>query len=91
MLHRCQPRLHYGDYIHWATIITSTGALLGGLAIVIALIQLGNQREDRLRAQISKIGVWTQADDLRMTPDQPHCRNLLRHAAVPSLGKPGHE
>jgi hypothetical protein len=26
-----------------------------------------------------------------MTPDQPHCRNLLRHAAVPSLGKPGHE
>jgi hypothetical protein len=56
--------------MHWATIITSTGALLGGLAIVIAFIQLGNQREDRLRAQISKIGVWTQADDARMAPDQ---------------------
>jgi hypothetical protein len=63
--------LHYGDHVHWATIITSTGALLGGLAIVIAFIQLGNQREDRLRGQVSKIGVWTQADDARMVPDQP--------------------
>ena len=59
--------LYYGDHVHWVTIITSTGAL----AIVIAFIQLGNQREDRLRAQIGKIGVWTQADDLRTAPDQP--------------------
>jgi hypothetical protein len=65
--------LRYGDHMHWATIITSTGALLGGLAIVIAFIQLGNQREDRLRAQISKIGVRTK-DDLGMTPDQPDCQ-----------------
>ena len=57
--------LYYGDHVHWATIVTSTGALLGGLAIVIAFVQLGSQREDRLRAQISKIGVWTPADDAR--------------------------
>ncbi len=63
--------------MHWATIITSTGALLGGLAIVIAFIQLGNQREDRLRAQVSKIGVWTQADDMRMAPDQPEWQITL--------------
>jgi hypothetical protein len=63
--------------MHWATIITSTGALLGGLAIVIAFLQLGNQREDRLRAQISKIGVWTQTDDLRMAPDQPEWQITL--------------
>jgi hypothetical protein len=62
--------LYYGDHVHWATIITSTGALLGGLAIVIAFIQLGNQREDRPIAQISKIGVWTRADNLRTAPDQ---------------------
>jgi hypothetical protein len=57
--------------VHWATIITSTGALLGGLAIVIAFYQLGRQREDRLRAQISKIGVWAQADDARMASERP--------------------
>jgi hypothetical protein len=43
-------KLNYGDPVHWATIITSTGALFGGLAIIIAFIQLGGQREDRLRA-----------------------------------------
>lgn len=69
--------LHYGDHMHWATIITSTGALLGGLAIVIAFIQLGNQREDRLRAQVSRIGVWTQADDMRMASDQPRWQITL--------------
>jgi hypothetical protein len=63
--------------MHGATIITSTGALLGGLAVVIAFIQLGNQREDQLRAQISKIGVWTQTDDQRMTPNQPRWQITL--------------
>lgn len=57
--------------MHWATVIASTGTLLSGLAIIIAFIQLGNQREDRLRAQISKIGVWAQADDLRTAPGKP--------------------
>jgi len=66
--------LRYGDHMHWATTITSTGALLGGLAIVIAFIQLGNQREDQLRAQISKVSVWIQADDPRMAPNQPNGR-----------------
>lgn len=68
---------HYGDHVHWATIITSTGALLGGLAIVIAFIQLGNQREDRLRAQISKIGIWTEATDPRVASGQPELRVTL--------------
>ena len=38
---------------------------------------LGNQREGQLRAQISKIGVWTQADVLRMAPDQPEWQITL--------------
>lgn len=53
---------HYVDYVHWATIITSLGSLLSGLAIVIAFWQLGSQREERLRAQVSKIGVWALSD-----------------------------
>jgi hypothetical protein len=44
--------------MHWATIITSIGALLGGLALPLAFIQLGAQRQDRLRAQVAKIGAW---------------------------------
>lgn len=61
--------------MHWATIITSTGALLGGLAIVIAFIQLGRQREDQLRAQVSKIGVW--AEKVALQTDRPEWQITL--------------
>jgi hypothetical protein len=66
--------LHYGDPVHWATIITSTGALLGGLAIVIAFIQLGALRQDRLREQVSKLGVWTDAQDIGVGPGHTEWR-----------------
>lgn len=54
----------------WATIITSAGSLLSGLAIIIAFVQLGDQREDQRRAQVNKIGVWTQTGELRSVPDR---------------------
>jgi hypothetical protein len=38
---------------------------------------LATQREDQLRAQISKVGVWIQADDLRMAPNQPKWQIIL--------------
>jgi hypothetical protein len=44
--------------VNWATAITAVGALLGGLALPLAFIQLGALRQDRLRAQISKVGIW---------------------------------
>jgi hypothetical protein len=56
--------------VPWATIITSTGALLGGLAIVLAFVQLGAQHEDRLRAQVSKVSIWTQTDDTRTSDER---------------------
>lgn len=63
--------------MHWATIITSTGALLGGLAIVLAFVQLGAQREDRLRAQISNIGVWTKAHNAGTSANWPQWQIAL--------------
>jgi hypothetical protein len=44
--------------VEWATTITAAGAFLGGLALPIAFLQLGAQRQDRLRAQVGKIGAW---------------------------------
>lgn len=52
----------------WATIITSVGSLLSGLAIIIAFMQLGSQRQDRLRAQVSKVGVWAEPSDNSTQP-----------------------
>jgi hypothetical protein len=39
-------------------MFTAIGTVLGGLALPLAFIQLGAQRKDRLRAQVSKVGVW---------------------------------
>jgi hypothetical protein len=46
--------------------ISAIGSIFGGLAIVLAFIQLGALRQDRLRAQVSKIGAWAD------TPETPH-------------------
>jgi hypothetical protein len=50
--------LYYRDPVPWDAI-TAIGAVLGGLALPIAFIQLGAQRQDQLRAQVNMIGAWT--------------------------------
>ena len=48
---------YYAAPVPWDAI-SAIGSVLGGLAIVLAFVQLGAQRQDRLRAQISKVGIW---------------------------------
>jgi hypothetical protein len=55
--------------VNWSAI-SAIGSVLSGLAVVIAFYQLGSQREDKLRAQISKIGVWAQADHVRIASER---------------------
>ena len=50
----------------WTTTVTAIGTLLGGLALPLAFIQLGALRQDRLRAQINKVGAWG------VTPERLH-------------------
>ena len=54
-----RANFQYRDPVHWATIFTSAGVLFGGLAVLLAFIQFRSLREDQLRAQVSKVGVWT--------------------------------
>jgi hypothetical protein len=42
----------------WTDIVTAIGTVLAGLALPLAFIQLGGLRQDRLRAQVSKVGAW---------------------------------
>jgi hypothetical protein len=44
--------------VNWAAV-AAIGAVLGGLALPLAFIQLGTLRQDRLRGQVSKVGAWT--------------------------------
>jgi hypothetical protein len=44
----------------WWVAITAIGTVLAGLALPLALIQLGALRQDRLRAQVSKVGAWVE-------------------------------
>jgi hypothetical protein len=49
------------DPVDWALVwaaVTAIGTVLAGLALPLAFIQIGALRQDRLRAQISKVGVW---------------------------------
>ena len=48
--------------VGWAAI-TAIGTVFAGLALPLAFIQLGALRQDRLRAQVSKIGAWTGAPE----------------------------
>jgi hypothetical protein len=61
--------------VNWAAI-SAIGSVLSGAAILIAFIQLDNQRRERLRAQINQIGVWAQADTTG-TREQPGWRITL--------------
>jgi len=38
--------------------VTAVGTVLADLTLPLALIQLGALRQDRLRAQVSKVGAW---------------------------------
>jgi hypothetical protein len=49
--------------VNWAAI-AAVGSVLSGLAVLLAFYQLSRQREDRLRSQISRIGVWAQSHHL---------------------------
>jgi hypothetical protein len=40
----------YRDPVQWTDWATAIGALLGGLALPLAFVQLGALRQDRLRA-----------------------------------------
>ena len=42
----------------WWVAITAIGTVLAGLALPLAFIQLGALRQERLRAQVSKVGAW---------------------------------
>jgi hypothetical protein len=52
------------------TAITAIGTVLGGLALPLAFIQLDAQRRERLRAQVSKLGGWTEVYMLS-DPERP--------------------
>jgi hypothetical protein len=54
--------------VNWAAI-TAIGTVLAGLALPLAFIQLGALRQDRLRAQISKVGAW--AGEWEPAPTKP--------------------
>ncbi len=45
------------------TVTTAIGTVLAGLALPLAFIQLGALRQDRLRAQVSKVGAWASAPE----------------------------
>lgn len=54
----CSAKLHYVHHVDWTATVTAIGTLLGGLALPLAFIQLAALRQDRLRAQINKVGAW---------------------------------
>jgi hypothetical protein len=48
--------------VNWAAV-TAIGTVLAGLALPLAFVRLGALRQDRLRAQVSKVGAWTGAPE----------------------------
>ena len=48
----------------WTDIATAIGTVFAGLALPLAFIQLMGLRQDRLRAQVSKVGAWTGTPEL---------------------------
>jgi hypothetical protein len=53
----------------WAAV-AAIGTVLGGLALPLAFIQIDAQRRERLRAQVCKVGAWTEVHTLS-DPERP--------------------
>lgn len=66
MLSDTGDRRYYRDPVQWTDWVTAVGALLGGLAL-----QLGALHQDRLRAQVGKVGAWTKPPEQVSAIEQP--------------------
>jgi|SRR5215472_9675416 len=64
----------------WAAV-TAIGTVLAGLALPLAFIQIGALRRDRLRAQISKIGVWIDMKWTKSETPELQARLLIHNAS----------
>jgi hypothetical protein len=62
--------------VDWAAV-TAIGTVLAGLALPLAFIQLDAQRRERLRAQVSKVGGWTQIYGVFEDGERPVRRLLV--------------
>jgi hypothetical protein len=58
-----------GAVSDWTSIATAVGSLLGGLALPIAFIQLGQLRSAQARAQIDQVGAWVDRPE-REVPER---------------------
>ena len=64
----------------WAAV-TAIGTVLAGLALPLAFIQIGALRRDRLRAQISKVGVWVDMQWTKSETPELQARLLIHNAS----------
>src|ERR1700719_3133834 len=64
----------------WAAV-TAIGTVLAGLALPLAFIQIGALRRDRLRTQISKVGVWIDMQWTKSEIPELQARLLIRTAS----------
>lgn len=72
------------DPVNWALVwaaVTAVGTVLAGLALPLAFIQIGAIRRDRLRAQISKVGVWVDMTWTKSEPRKLQARLLVHNAS----------
>jgi hypothetical protein len=70
--------------VNWALVwaaVTAIGTVLAGLALPLAFIQIGALRQDRLRAQISKVGVWIDMKWTKSEPRKLQARLLVHNAS----------
>jgi hypothetical protein len=69
---------------NWAPVwaaVTAIGTILAGLALPLAFIQIGALRQDRLRAQISKVGVWIDMKWTKSETPELQARLLVHNAS----------
>jgi hypothetical protein len=72
------------DPVNWALVwaaVTAIGTVLAGMALPLAFIQIGALRRDRLRAQISKVGVWIDMAWTKSETPELQARLHVRNAS----------